>query len=274
MTMAQETLVAVFDTAADAQAAVHALAGAGVAPADIERHAQHALRAQVSPPATTASRGGFWGALFGGETTTEQNTVYDRTVQSGGDVVTVVLHDSARDGDRVMTILERFGPVDVNARAASYRTAAATPTAAMPRPTGSDEIMQLSEETLAVGKREVDRGTTRVHRFVRTEAVEQSVTLRDETVSVERRLVAAGVAAGPDAFTDRVIEMTESDEVAVVAKTARVREEIVLHKDVVERTETVRDTLRREELEIQKVPGTAAPSTGTVGPPSTGKPRI
>lgn len=272
MTMAEETLVAVFDTVADAQAAVHALAGAGVAPADIERHAQHALRAHVSPPATIASRGGFWGALFGGETTTEQNTVYDRTVQSGGDVVTVVLHDSARDGDRVMTILERFGPVDVNARAASYRTAAATPTAATP--TGSNEIMQLSEETLAVGKREVDRGTTRVHRFVRTEAVEQSITLRDETVSVARRPVAAGVVAGPDAFTDRVIEMTESDEVAVVAKTARVREEIVLHKDVVERTETVRDTLRREELEIQKVPGTAAPSTGTVGPPSTGKPRI
>jgi len=271
MTMAEETLVAVFDTTADAQAAVHALADAGVAPADIERHAQHALRARASPPATTASTGGFWGSLFGGETTTDQNMVYDRTVQSGGDVVTVVLHDSARDGDRVMTILERFGPVDVNARAAAYRTAA---TAATPRPAGSDEIIQLSEETLAIGKREVDRGTTRVHRFVRTEAVEESITLRDETVSVARRPVAAGVVVGPDAFTDRVIEMTESDEVAVVAKTARVREEIVLHKDVVERTETVRDTLRREELEIQKVPGTAAPSTGTVGPPSTGKPRI
>ena len=58
-----------------------------------------------------------------------------------------------------------------------------------------------------------------------------------------------------DAFTDRTIEATESAEEAVVAKTARVVEEVGLRKDVSDRTETVRDTVRREDVEIVKTPG-------------------
>jgi stress response protein YsnF len=37
----------------------------------------------------------------------------------------------------------------------------------------------------------------------------------------------------------------------VVSKTAHVAEEVVVHKDVTERTETVRDDVRREEVEVQ-----------------------
>jgi stress response protein YsnF len=49
-----------------------------------------------------------------------------------------------------------------------------------------------------------------------------------------------------------VVEMTETDEEAVVSKTARVKEEVVLRKDATERTETVRDSVRREDVEITK----------------------
>ena len=56
--------------------------------------------------------------------------------------------------------------------------------------------------------------------------------------------------------------MTETDEEAVVSKTARVREEVVIHKDATERTETVRDAVRREDVEITKEPG-AERSTST-----------
>ena len=71
-------------------------------------------------------------------------------------------------------------------------------------------------------------------------------------------------AIGADAFTDRVITMNETDEEAVVAKSARVVEEVVVQKDVTERVETVRDTLRREEVEIDAPTAT----TGTVTSPA------
>jgi len=38
----------------------------------------------------------------------------------------------------------------------------------------------------------------------------------------------------------------------VVAKTARVVEEVVVGRETTERTETVKDTVRREEVEVSK----------------------
>ena len=245
--MAEETLVAVFDTVAAADAAVVALVRQGFRLGEVERHANAAL----AIPAGPAEGSGFWSALFGGETTAEQNMVYDRTVRAGGDVVTVLLHDGERDADRVMAALERFGPIDVAGRAASYR---------MPDGAAgmSGQTLLLSEESLAVGRRAVSRGATRLRRFVQTRAVAGDVTLRDERVSVTRRTAAAAAPAGPDAFTDPVLEMTEHDEELVVSKTARVREEVILHREVTERIETVRETLRREEVEVERLDAPAA----------------
>ena len=261
--MPQETLVAVFDIAAQADAAVIALVREGIAAGDIERHATAALTSSISTP---AGGSGFWNTLFGGETSREQNQVYDRTVRAGGEVMTVLMDE--RDADRIMTILEPFGPVDVAERAASYGSVPSVPVSApvsagqAPAPAeASEQTFQLSEERLAVGKRAVSRGATRLRRFVRTQAVEQNVTLRDERVSVTRRAAAPDVVADPEAFTNRVIEMTETDEELVITKMARVREEVVLHKEVTERIETVRENLRREEIEVDKI---GASSTGIV----------
>ncbi len=53
-----------------------------------------------------------------------------------------------------------------------------------------------------------------------------------------------------DVFRERTIAMTETGEEAVVGKTARVVKEVVLRKQVGERTETVTDTVRRTEVEV------------------------
>ncbi len=55
--------------------------------------------------------------------------------------------------------------------------------------------------------------------------------------------------------------MTESAEEAVVSKTARVYEEVGLRKEATERVETVRDTVRKEEVEVEQVPGTTTTTT-------------
>jgi stress response protein YsnF len=59
----------------------------------------------------------------------------------------------------------------------------------------------------------------------------------------------AGVPAG--AFEERTIEVHQTAEEPVVNKTARVVEEVVVRKDATERTETVRDNVRWEEVDVQ-----------------------
>ncbi|RYY06259.1 MAG: DUF2382 domain-containing protein [Alphaproteobacteria bacterium] len=70
-----------------------------------------------------------------------------------------------------------------------------------------------------------------------------------------------------DSFSDKTIEMTEMTEEAVVSKSAHVYEEIGLRKEVNDRVETVRDTVRKEEVEVVQVPG--SPTTSTVVPVTT-----
>jgi len=114
-----------------------------------------------------------------------------------------------------------------------------------------EEVIPVVEESLSVGKREVERGRVRVRSYVVETPVTETVTLRDETVNVERRAVTGDAANIPaDAFQERVIEVTETDQEAVVAKTARVVEEVVVRKDVAEETQTVSDTVRRTEVEV------------------------
>ena len=137
-------------------------------------------------------------------------------------------------------------------------------------------MIPLSEETLQVGKREVDRGSTRIRRFVVERPVDEQIRLRNETVSVFRRPVTGAATVGADAFRDHEIVVTETAEEAVVGKTAHVVEEVVVQKGVQERVETVHDTVRREEIEIEGPNGrtldaTTGTATTTAVPPILNK---
>ena len=110
------------------------------------------------------------------------------------------------------------------------------------------------EEQLQVGKRAVRRGGVRVVTRMSERPVEENVTLREEHVRVERRPADRDVTAADMAgMKDGVIEVTETNEEAVVSKQARVVEEIVVNRDVVDCEETVRDTLRRTDVDVQNV---------------------
>jgi uncharacterized protein (TIGR02271 family) len=120
-----------------------------------------------------------------------------------------------------------------------------------------EETLEVTEEVLDVGKREVDKGGVRVRTYVTERPVEEDVRVRSETVNVERRPVDRPLREGDvdRAFQERTIEMTEHDEEVVVGKRARVIEEVVLSKDVQERTEKVRDTVRRTDVEVERADG-------------------
>ena len=115
----------------------------------------------------------------------------------------------------------------------------------------AEEIIPLAEETLIVGKQTVTSGTTTVRRVVVETPVEQQVSLYDERVIVERRKPVTDAATG-ETLTELTIEMIESSEVPVVGKNVKVREEVVVRRERTSRVETVRDTVRRDEIEIEQ----------------------
>jgi hypothetical protein len=112
-----------------------------------------------------------------------------------------------------------------------------------------EEVIPLAEETLIVGKHTVTSGTTTVRRFVVERPVEERVELYDEKVVVERRRPVTDAATG-ETLTEVTVEMIETSEVPFVAKNVKVREEIVVRRERTRRVETVRDTVRRDEIEI------------------------
>ena len=130
--------------------------------------------------------------------------------------------------------------------------------------TGEDQVLRVIEEELQIGKRSVARGGQRVRTYITERPVEEQVTLRDETIHVERRAVSgdANIDAA-DLFKEQTFEVTETDEEAVVAKHVRVIEEVVIRKDVTDRTETIRDTVRRQDVDVQDIGATMVSDTTT-----------
>ncbi|WP_276122101.1 DUF2382 domain-containing protein [Pararhizobium qamdonense] len=68
-----------------------------------------------------------------------------------------------------------------------------------------------------------------------------------------------------DAFVDRTIEAEEHREEAVVSKDARVVEEISLRKTAEQREETISDTVRKTEVEIDDERDSGVRTDGTTG---------
>ncbi len=123
----------------------------------------------------------------------------------------------------------------------------------IPAVTGSadeEQVIPLAEEILTVGKRKVSSGTTRVHRYVVETAVEKQVTLVHERVVVERRRPVTDQVSG-EMLTELTVEVVETQEVPVVGKILRLKEEAVVRTERSEHVETVRDTVRQDEVEVE-----------------------
>jgi len=120
----------------------------------------------------------------------------------------------------------------------------------------SNTAIPVVQEELKVGKREVERGGVRVFSRVVETPVDQSISLREEHVNVERRPVdqpISGLDSG--AFKEQSIEMRETAEEAVVQKSARVVEEVIVGKESSQRQENIHDTLRHTEVEVEQLGG-------------------
>lgn len=193
---------------------------------------------------------------------------YAQGIQGGGTLVTVrTTEDRAEEA---MDILDRIGAMHFDPGMTQNTTATS---AAMGRGTTEGDVaIPIVEEQLQIGKRAVERGGVRVYSRVEERPVEEQVRLREEEVHVERHPVNREVTdADRAAFKEGVIEITETDEEAVVAKQARVVEEVVVGKEVSERTETVRDTVRRTDVNVEEIDADDSDALNT--PSTTGTTR-
>ncbi len=244
----EATIIAAFRSNSDAEAAAEELEAAGVPRDDI--YFETGKTGESSSRSTKASsEGGITGwfkSIFGDEDDSDRSS-YENAIRQGNALMRVDV-----DQDEVPTvedILNRHSPVDVHQ---STGDRAGTSGAA----TGETKAIPVVEEEVQIGKRQVLRGGVRVYSRVVEEPVEENVRLREERVRVERRPVdRSATESDLSAGKEQVIEVQEFAEEPVVAKQARVIEEVRVGKDVSERTETVRDTVRRTEVNVEKTAG-------------------
>jgi len=144
---------------------------------------------------------------------------------------------------------------------------------------GQEEArVQLSQEELKVGKRQVEYGAVRLRKIVRTETVNQPVELQREEIVIER--VPGGESRpGSKSFSQEEIYIPLRREEAVVQKESHVTEEVRATKRKQTEKQTVSEQVRKEDVEIDRGGGqrgttgarTAQPSTRTAQQPQQGR---
>ena len=126
--------------------------------------------------------------------------------------------------------------------------------------TNAGTTIPVIEEELQVGKREVEKGGIRLRTRVVEDQVKENINLREEKVHVER--VPVDRPANPSDIREQQVEVVEHAEVPVVAKEARVVEEISLNKEVTQKEESIKDTVRNTEVDIERTDETDDKLTG------------
>jgi uncharacterized protein (TIGR02271 family) len=248
----QRTVAAFFDKREAAERAEENLIAAGFPRTSVRLIPGNEPRSAGAQPRQSE---GFWEALKDFFFPEEDRYTYAEGLRRGGYLVTASASDARYE--KALEILDNEGTIDIDERATSWREegwqgivpgAAATGTTAAG---GREEKIPVIEEELKVGKREVSQGRVRVRSYVIETPVAERVNLREERVSVERRPTDRPITAADDAFGERTIEAEETHEEPVVGKTARVKEEVVLKKDVRDKTENVTDTVRRTDVKVE-----------------------
>lgn len=290
-TSQHRTVTAFFDKRTDADAAVARLVALGVSRDGIAVRGGETATAGGSTSTARGDDMGFWDSLKDLFMPDDDRATYAEGLRRGGFIVTVKADNAHYD--HVLDVLDDEGTVDLDQRAETWRSegwsgisgtapgaTAAGYAASTTRTTGTmpatgtaartdlqakagdqNDVIALTQEELRVGKREVSHGRVKVRSYVVETPVQQQVGLREEHVTIERRPVDRAVTGADNLFKERVIEAEERVEEAVISKEARVKEELVLRKDTEQRTQTVSDTVRRTEVEIEDERGKVVQST-------------
>ena len=207
---------------------------------------------------------------------------YAEGVRRGGHLVTVFTDDGHYAA--AVELMRNHGAVDIAKRSHYYKQSGQDRHDPNAKPYGDEEVeaerqkheshaydesegervLPEIEEKVHIGKEKVERGGVRIFARETEVPIEKNVTLRDETIHVERTNVdRAATAEDLKAFEEGEYTLTETDEEAVVSKEARVTGEVRVGKTAEDKTETVSETAKKREIEVEEVDGDGNASGGT-----------
>jgi uncharacterized protein (TIGR02271 family) len=284
-----QTVIGVFNSFEDAERARSRLESEGISRSDIEVHSsgpRDGLGLSGDATARSATRetdadrphegplGGiehFFKRLFGSSDEPEEVGNYHEAVRRGGALLSVDVDDETSI-ERVRDALYAEGAVDIDSRVAQWRSGGYTgydrnaPAYTADEITAERKAFPVVQESLEVGKREVLTGGVRVYSRVTETPVSESVNLREEHATIERRVVDRPATAAD--LKEGSVEIRETAEEPVIAKTARVVEEVVVGKEASTKTQTVNDTVRGTEVDVERTAGTSdSPAARSVDKP-------
>lgn len=281
-----QTVVGLYSTVDEANKVKQALLSEGYSGGDVTviDQSERGYGTGTSYEGTDASDTSVGGKIkhfFQGLTGHDEHThaAYTEGVSRGGALVAVQVPEG--DSERAAAVLESYGASDIeggngdgygSATGRGFDTSTTGRDTTMGDRTGEglartgtrtgEQVIPVAEEELVVGKRQVERGGVRVYSRVVSEPVSESVSLHDERVMVDRRAVDRPATEAD--FTDAgPIEVRATGEEAVVGKTGRVVEEVVVGKTSTDRTETIEESVRRTEVDVEPVTTGAGTTTNT-----------
>lgn len=261
-----QTVIGLFDNMSEAQEAAQALINQGFDSSRIDISANNAGTTTNTATGTNTSSAdsgdsisNFFGSLFGSDNDDYNN--YSEAARRGSTIVTVHAQ-SQQEAQTAARVLDQYNAIDVNERSAQFRnqnyaeTNTATTDTTTTARADADTSIPVVEEQLNVGKQTVETGGARLRSRIVERPVEETVRLREEHVRVDRTPVnRPATEADFNTFSEGEIEITERAEVPVVNKQAQVVEEVSIGKETTERSETVRDTVRKTDVEVERIEG-------------------
>jgi uncharacterized protein (TIGR02271 family) len=231
------TLVSLFHTQAEASKALSDLEAAGV-PTQFIQTLGGEVNATAAPESSLAT-------LKDLDLPANDLEILADGLKSGG--LLIVVRAEYAIAEKAEEVFEH------HARKIDERTAttAQTQPVAVAAAVGGGTVIPIVEEVLNIGKRKVERGTVRVFSRLVETPVEEQVVLQEEHVTVERHKVDRSISSAElDALQNQSLEVHEMAEEAVVAKSARVVEEVRIGKDTTERSQQIKDTLRKTQVDV------------------------
>ena len=215
--------------------------------------------AEATAIATTLAGTGIGaaaGGLIGLGIPEEKAKIYNDRVKGGSFLV--IVNGNAAEIARAETIMQNNGVEEFGI----YDVPGATSTAITDvdedirtrTDINDDEKIRLYEERLIVNKQRQKAGEVEIGKRVETETANVSVPVERELVVIERSDATTGTVVSPgtvDFAGGTVAEVNVYEEKAEIEKQAFVREEVSVRKEVETETVSARETVRREELEVE-----------------------
>ena len=254
--MAHEHVVALFDTEADANAAASNLNTAGYNDVSVVSN-------NTVGDANVVKEPGFWKRLFGKTVEEYEAKVYAHNVAKGGAVVAV--HAAPEHLAEAGGLLAAHKAVDLKKRAVDdviltpraadtiKEEVVAVPVVPVAEKLDKDAVIKLAKESIQVGKKVVETGTTRLRRYVVEKPVEKSVTLHEEHAEVWEKAINEPASLKDVDWGEATIEARETAEVPFESKSVRYVGEVGLKEVGTEHTATVRDSIKEEKVDVEKI---------------------